>query len=221
MSTAAAETVKVLIPMSSAFKRIATEEAYAPAEMLQRYRKLIDEKGTTDPGFLSQWPYFLGNATMMQKLATRFTDVGEGRIRCAIKAPGSTEVAQTPHLRATYPRSSEELDEQPTFETILAEFSSHGDSLAVLEFQDLFQHGFANEKGIKVEWPKFREGEERWDFFLPSGPPQEDLELPFAVVWRTTAIPAAKISCSLETSAGTATVRTQGGLSHRSEPIAE
>ena len=81
MSTATAEIVKPLIPMSAAYKRIATEEAYAPAEMLQRYRKLIDEKGTTDPGFLSQWAYFLGNATMMQKLATRFTDVGEGRIR--------------------------------------------------------------------------------------------------------------------------------------------
>ena len=63
------------------YLRIATEEAYAPAEMLERYRKLIDEKGTDDPGFLSQWSYFLGNAQMMQKLATRFTDIGEGRIR--------------------------------------------------------------------------------------------------------------------------------------------
>ena len=39
------------------------------------------KKAPTDPGFLSQWAYFLGNAGMMQKLATRFTDVGEGRIR--------------------------------------------------------------------------------------------------------------------------------------------
>src|SRR5215469_7135370 len=76
MSSAAADMVKPLIPMSTAYKRIATEEAYAPAEMLERYRKLIDEKGTTDPGFLSQWAYFLGNASMMQKLASRFTDVG-------------------------------------------------------------------------------------------------------------------------------------------------
>ena len=63
------------------YLRIATEEAYAPAEMLQRYSRLIDEKGTDDPGFLSQWSYFLGNAQMMQKFATRFTDIGEGRIR--------------------------------------------------------------------------------------------------------------------------------------------
>ena len=81
MSAAQADIAKPLIPMSTAYKRIATEEAYAPAEMLTLYRKLIDEKGTTDPGFLSQWAYFLGNASMMQKLATRFTDVGENRIR--------------------------------------------------------------------------------------------------------------------------------------------
>ena len=81
MSSSATKNNKPMIPMSAAYKRIATEEAYAPAEMLQRYRKLIDEKGTTDPGFLSQWAYFLGKASMMQRLATRYTDVGEGRIR--------------------------------------------------------------------------------------------------------------------------------------------
>ena len=63
------------------YLRIATEEAYAPAEMLTRYRKLIDEKGTDDPGFLSQWAYFLGDAQMNQALAKRFVDIGEGRIR--------------------------------------------------------------------------------------------------------------------------------------------
>ena len=63
------------------YLRIATEEAYAPAEMLRLYRKLIDEKGTDDPGFLSQWAYFLGDAQMNQALAKRFVDIGEGRIR--------------------------------------------------------------------------------------------------------------------------------------------
>jgi hypothetical protein len=147
--------------------------------------------------------------------------VGSARIRCGIKVPSGTEVAQTPHLRATYPRSSEELADQETFETILVEFASHGDTLASLEFEDLFRHGFANEKGIKVEWPTYRIGEERLDYFLPPGPPRQELQLPFAVAWRTTAIPAAQIACSMTTSAGTATARTQGKLPHRSEPIAE
>jgi len=62
------------------YLRIATEEAYAPAEMLKLYRKLLDEKGTDDPGFLSQWGYFLGQADRMQVLAERFHNLGEGRI---------------------------------------------------------------------------------------------------------------------------------------------
>ena len=63
------------------YLRIATEEAYAPTEMLRLYRKLIDEKGTDDPGFLSQWAYFLGDGQINQALPKRFADIGEGRIR--------------------------------------------------------------------------------------------------------------------------------------------
>jgi 2,3-dihydroxybenzoate decarboxylase len=66
--------------MSTGYLRIATEEAYAPAEMLKLYRKLLDEKGTDDPGFLSQWGYFLGQADRMKVLAERFHNLGEGRI---------------------------------------------------------------------------------------------------------------------------------------------
>jgi hypothetical protein len=147
--------------------------------------------------------------------------VGGGRILCSIKAPGGTEVGQTSDLRTSYPRSSEELIDQKVPEVVLVEFSSHGDALATVEVEDLFENGFATEEGIKVEWPSYKVGEERWEWFLPSGPPEKTLELPFASVWRTTAIPSAKIACTLTTSAGKATVRTQGGLSHRSEPIAE
>jgi 5-carboxyvanillate decarboxylase len=62
------------------YLRIATEEAYAPPEMLQRYRKLIQNKECDDPGFLSQWEYFLGNAPQIQRLAGRLQDLGEQRI---------------------------------------------------------------------------------------------------------------------------------------------
>ena len=81
MSAVPAEALTAEIDKNPGYLRIATEEAYAPMEMLRRYRKLIDDKGTDDPGFLSQWPYFLGNANMMQRLAGRFSNVGEGRIR--------------------------------------------------------------------------------------------------------------------------------------------
>jgi hypothetical protein len=147
--------------------------------------------------------------------------VGGGRIRCAIEAPGSTEVAQTPGSRASYPRSSEDLFAQEVPEVVLAEFSSHGSALAVLEFEDLFADGFSSERGLKVEWPTYQIGKERWEWFLPSGQPQKTLELPFASVWKTTAIPSAKIACTLTTSAGEATVKTSGALPKRSEQINE
>jgi hypothetical protein len=147
--------------------------------------------------------------------------IGSARILCSMKAPGGTEVAQTPKSRASYPRSSEELSEQPVPEVVLVEFSSHGNELATLEFEDLFQDGFATEKEVKVEWPSYKVGEERWEWFLPPGPPKQSLELPFATVWKTTAVPAAEIGCTLTTSAGKATAGTQGALPKRSEPIAE
>ncbi len=147
--------------------------------------------------------------------------VGSARLRCAIQAPRRTEVAQTPGSRASYPRSSEDLFAQEAPEVVLAEFSSQGSALAVLEFGDLFEDGFSSERGLKVEWPPYRVGKERWEWFLPPGPPARTLVLPFASVWKTTAIPSAKIACTLTTSGGSATVRTAGAQKDRSGPIDE
>jgi hypothetical protein len=146
--------------------------------------------------------------------------VGGGRIECTMTTPKDTEVGQTHNSRATYPRSSEELFEQEMPETVLIEFSSHADELAVLEVEDLPER-WATEKGIKLEWPEYRPQKEGWRWFLPPNPPKEELVLPFFTVWNTTGIPKASISCSLETSAGTATVKTDGALSKKSPPIAE
>jgi hypothetical protein len=152
--------------------------------------------------------------------------VGGARILCSMRAPGRTEVAQTPGSRASYPRSSEELIKQGVTDNVLVEFASNGTDLAVVEFGDVFEIGangesFADERGIKLEWPAYRVGREQWEWFLPPGPPAQPLELGFASIWRTTAIPAAKIACTLTASAGEATVRTAGALPERSEPINE
>ena len=77
MSTVSQDSAVKKLP----FLRIATEEAYQPKEIPGLYRKLLEEKKVNDPGFLSQWGYFLGNAEKMQKLAARLVDIGEGRIR--------------------------------------------------------------------------------------------------------------------------------------------
>jgi hypothetical protein len=147
--------------------------------------------------------------------------IGSARIRCAIEVPKGTEVAQTPGSRASYPRSSDDLFHQEVPEVVLALFSSHGAELGVLEFGDLFENGFSSERDLKVEWPEYKLGEEGWEWFLPPGKPKQDLVLPFASVWKTTAIPAASISCEITTDAGKASVNTSGALDKRTEAINE
>jgi hypothetical protein len=146
--------------------------------------------------------------------------VGGARILCAMRAPGGTEVAQTPKLRASYPRSSDNLVDQETYDTSLADFSSKGSGLAVVHIEDL-PDAYATEEGIKLEWPTYKVGVERWRWFLPPGPPAEELVLPFATVWRATKIPAVDVSCTVTTSAGDANVETAGAMGKLPGPLDE
>lgn len=147
--------------------------------------------------------------------------VGDGRILCSVKAGQRTEVAQTAGgLRATYPRSSEAgIYSQEVPETILIDFSARGSELAVLETEPIAR--FTTEKGVKLEWPTYKVGTERLKYFIAGGKPKQELALPFYAVWKTTAVPAAAVACTLTTSAGEATVRTRGGLKKISPPIDE
>ena len=43
------------------YLRIATEEAFAPRAMLDRYRKLLANGTPHDPGFESLWGFYLGS----------------------------------------------------------------------------------------------------------------------------------------------------------------
>jgi hypothetical protein len=138
--------------------------------------------------------------------------VGHARLRCSIRVPKRTIVAKTPKSRASYPRSSDELSEQGTTENSLVEFSSHSTDLALVELGDVIGERYTEEKGIVVEWAPFRIGQQVWQYGLPAGQPKQDLVLPFASIWRTTASPGGKIACTVENSAGSATVRTAGAL---------
>src|SRR5512134_2743801 len=61
--------------------RIATEEAWAPPELLARYRKLLEEKPASwDPGFLSLWGFFLGPTPRATQLVERIQDLGARRL---------------------------------------------------------------------------------------------------------------------------------------------
>jgi hypothetical protein len=147
--------------------------------------------------------------------------IGGGSILCSVKAPKGTEVAQSSGgLRATYPRSSDAgIYNQEVPETVLMDFSSHSSELAVLEFPDRPRR-FTSEQGVKVEWPRYKVGEERIEYSI-AGKPKQDLELPFFTIWRTTDVPSGEFSCELQTSAGTATVRDETALAGRTPPIDE
>ena len=61
--------------------RIAAEEAWAPKEILERYRKLLADKPEAwDPGFRSLWGFFLGSSERATALVERIQDLGERRI---------------------------------------------------------------------------------------------------------------------------------------------
>jgi hypothetical protein len=143
--------------------------------------------------------------------------VGQGRLRCAMRVPHPprTLVAKTPGSRASYPRSTGEgkelLDQGDVPETVLIDFNVHGDELAALEFGDVFP-AFTTEPGLTVSWATFREGVQVWQWSLPKGRPGKPLELGLASVWRTATTPSARISCTVQTSAGAATARTAGTL---------
>jgi 2,3-dihydroxybenzoate decarboxylase len=61
--------------------RIAAEEAWAPAEILARYKKLLQEKPESwDPGFRSVRGFFLGPTERATSLVARIQDMGERRL---------------------------------------------------------------------------------------------------------------------------------------------
>ena len=99
------------------------------------------------------------------------------------------------------------------------EFSSHSSELAVLEVLDRPKR-FTTEQGVKLDWPEYEVGRERLAYSV-AGKPKRDLELPFFTIWKTTKVPAADLACTLETSAGKATVEASAALEKRSPPIDE
>lgn len=148
--------------------------------------------------------------------------VGSGRVTCTIEVPQRTIVAHTPNNRGSYPRPSEEEDltKQEVPEKVVVEFNAHGTDAAIVELGDAFGQ-FVGERGVTVSWTPFRIGQQGWQWGLPAGRPGKPLELGFASIWRTTATPAAQITCRLTTSAGSASVATGGTLAGNPGPLAE
>lgn len=64
------------------YKRIATEEAWCPPEMLEIYRKMIETKALDDPGFNTMFGFYLQSPSLRtQQIRDYLVDLDEQRIR--------------------------------------------------------------------------------------------------------------------------------------------
>lgn len=63
------------------YARIATEEAFAPAAMLERYRSLIAQRAIDDPGFESLWGFYLSSRSpRATQIIAKLQDLGAQRL---------------------------------------------------------------------------------------------------------------------------------------------
>lgn len=66
---------------SAPYRRIATEEAFCPPEMLDRYRKLIEAGAIDDIGFNSMWGFYLSSDSARSRhIRDCLSDLGDRRL---------------------------------------------------------------------------------------------------------------------------------------------
>jgi 2,3-dihydroxybenzoate decarboxylase len=69
------------VPFSKDYRRVATEEAFAPPEMLRMYRELLARGGYDDPGFESLWGFYGGSKSeRTTAIFDRLQDVDARRV---------------------------------------------------------------------------------------------------------------------------------------------
>lgn len=68
------------IAPATGYLRIATEEAWAPKEMIDLYRRELAAKTIDDPGFYSLWGFFGGASERAKLLVDRIQDLGARRL---------------------------------------------------------------------------------------------------------------------------------------------
>lgn len=77
-SSASAQRSGPAVPARNpGYKRIATEEAWAPADLINRFRKMASDRSIDDPGFIALW----ARLGARSELFDRLTDIGERRLR--------------------------------------------------------------------------------------------------------------------------------------------
>jgi 2,3-dihydroxybenzoate decarboxylase len=70
-----------LMPSERGYLRIATEEAFAPPELIAAWREMLDSGSVDDPGFRSTWGFYLNSASERATfLVDRLQDLGTRRL---------------------------------------------------------------------------------------------------------------------------------------------
>jgi hypothetical protein len=138
--------------------------------------------------------------------------VGQARVRCRMSG-GGAELGRTVNSRGAFPRSSGEynLTKQDVPESVGVRLPIQGAEYASLELGDAFE-AFTGLPGVVVSWLPHRTYSQEWQWGLPKGRLKEPLDLAFASFWRTAGKLDAQVSCTVETDAGKASVRTAGEL---------
>jgi 5-carboxyvanillate decarboxylase len=73
--------VNAVVRPAAGYKRIATEEAWAPKELFDQYKVLLENNSLGDPGFNSLWGFYLGSPSERARaLITRIQQLDERRI---------------------------------------------------------------------------------------------------------------------------------------------
>jgi 5-carboxyvanillate decarboxylase len=75
------ENARLATVRARGYARIATEEAFAPAWMLERYQSLLARHAVDDPGFQSLWGFYLGSRSpRATQIITRLKELGAQRL---------------------------------------------------------------------------------------------------------------------------------------------
>jgi 2,3-dihydroxybenzoate decarboxylase len=133
-----------------AYQRIATEEAFATADLFAEYRKIIAEKSVDDPGFYSLWGFFLeDDGPRASNVRRRLLDLDDERLRdmadtgiarqiVSLTAPG-VQVLDTDIARSVATSANDELAEavarHPDKYTALAAMAPQDPAAAAKEIE--------------------------------------------------------------------------------------
>lgn len=160
----------------SEFVRIAAEEAWAPPDILARYKKLLAEKPESwDPGFRSLWGFFSGHTPRATQLVARIQDMGAQRLAdmdasgiskqlVFLTAPGVQvfDAATAVSLSRDYnDELSANIRKHPDRYAGLAAIAPHAPQDAVKELQRSIGLGFkgavvnSHTQGEYLDQPKF------------------------------------------------------------------